>query len=70
MSKNTQICATVPQSMINDISEIALRDNRTFSQTVALLLQQSVKERNRKRKNAKKDNTQHNPNDLGESNCQ
>jgi hypothetical protein len=53
MSSNTQICATVPQSMINDISEIAVRDNRTFSQTVALLLQQAVKERNRKRKNVK-----------------
>jgi len=53
MSKNTQICATVPQSIINDISEIAARDNRTFSQTVALLLHQAVKEKNRKRKNAK-----------------
>ena len=70
MDKKVQICATVPESLGNAVAEIAIRDNRTFSQTVALLLQQSVKERNRKRKNAKKDNTQHNPNDLGESNCQ
>ena len=52
MKDNTQICATVPKSLSADISEIAERDNRTFSQTVALLLHSAVKERNRKR-NAK-----------------
>jgi len=53
MDKKVQICATVPQSLGNSIAEIAIRDNRTFSQTVALLLHQAVKEKNRKRKNAK-----------------
>mgnify|MGYP003443460744 CR=1 FL=1 len=53
MKNTTQICATVPNQVELDIIEIAERDNRTFSQTVSLLLQQAVKERNRKR-NAKK----------------
>lgn len=53
MEKKIQICATVPQSLADSVEEISTRDNRTFSQTVALLLQQAVKERNRKRKDAK-----------------
>jgi hypothetical protein len=53
-----QICATIPNELSESIFEIAKRDNRTFSQTVSLLLQQAVKERNRKR-NAKSSNIQH-----------
>lgn len=67
MKDNTQICATIPKGLISDINEIADRDNRTFSQTVCILLQRAVKESNRKRK---KDNTQHHSDDLGQSNRQ
>lgn len=55
---NHQICATVSTDLINEISEIAERENRTFSQTVALLLHKAVKEKNRKRKNAKESSVQ------------
>ena len=52
-----QISATVTHQLINDVSEIAKRDNRTFSQTVSLLLQLAVKEKNRKRKVVKQNNS-------------
>ena len=62
MKDNIQLCATVQKSLANQVAEIAVRDNRTFSQTVSLLLQQAVKERNRKR-NAKKVHISDNPTD-------
>lgn len=52
---NAQVCATIPQDLVFEIEKLAKRDSRTFSQTVSLLLQQAVKERNRKRKQVKDD---------------
>lgn len=52
MSNNIQIHVTVPEDLSAEISRIADRDKRSFSQTVALLLQSAVKERNRKKKNS------------------
>lgn len=57
MSNSTQICATVSNIIATEVLEIAKRDNRTFSQTVSLLLQRALHERNRKRKNVKENNT-------------
>ena len=65
MNKNIQVCATIPESLSNDIIRIADKDKRTFSQTVSLLLHQSVKERNRKKIAKQKNSTEHNTTDLG-----
>lgn len=59
-SKNIQLCATVSEDLNNQVLEISVKDKRTFSQTVALLLQKAINERNRKRK---KDTAQHNSTD-------
>lgn len=50
MSKNIQICATVTEEINNEILDISSKSNRSFSQTVMILLQQAIKERNRKKK--------------------
>lgn len=56
-SKNIQLCATVSEDLNSQVLEIAGKDKRTFSQTVALLLEKAIYERNRKRK---KNPSQHN----------
>ena len=48
--KLRQIFATVNQETINKIKEIAKSLNRTFSQTVEILLEKAIKERDRKKK--------------------
>lgn len=60
ISKNIQICATVPEELNLQVLSISEKDKRTFSQTVALLLQKAINERNRKRK---KDTPQYNSTD-------
>lgn len=45
-----QISATVNQETINEVKEVAKSLNRTFSQTVEILLEKAIKERNRKKK--------------------
>jgi hypothetical protein len=49
MSKTTQICATVPVELSNDITDMANNEDRTFSQMVAILLKKAIKEKNRKK---------------------
>lgn len=49
-SKNIQLCATVPEELNQQVFDISVKDKRTFSQTVALLLQKAINERTRKRK--------------------
>ena len=51
MEKKIQIFASVTPELSNQIKEEAERDNRTFSQMVAILLQQAIKEKTRKRAN-------------------
>ena len=60
MSKNTQICATIPKDVSDSIIEISEKSNRSFSQTVSILLQQAVKEKMRKRNATKEGNSKHN----------
>ena len=49
MSKTTQVCATIPIELQEEIISISVKDERTFSQTICMLLKKSIKERNRKR---------------------
>jgi hypothetical protein len=49
MSKTTQICATVPDELIYEISVMANNEDRTLSQMVAILLKKAIKEKNRKK---------------------
>ena len=44
-----QIFASIPEETIEEIEEIAKKDGRTFSQTVKILLERAIKERNRKK---------------------
>ncbi len=48
-----KISGYIPDELYQGIAEIAERESRKFAPMVTILLQQSVKERNRKR-NAKK----------------
>lgn len=57
MINKKQISSTINLELADEIHEMSKRENRTFSQTVGLLLQLAVKEKNRKRKIAKEDNT-------------
>ncbi len=54
--QNPQVSATIASDLHKEIAELAEKENRSISAMVALLLQQAVKERNRKR-NGKKANT-------------
>jgi hypothetical protein len=52
-----RITSDIPAELRDFIKDFSEKNNRSFSKTVCLLLQQAVKERTRKRKNAKEDNT-------------
>ena len=54
-----QYTFTSEEELINEVDEIAARENRTRSVTIKLLLQLAVKEKNRKRKNGKEVHVQH-----------
>jgi hypothetical protein len=56
MSKKTQICATVLESLVLLIEAEARKEDRSFSQMIGILLQLAIKEKTRKR-NAAKDDT-------------
>lgn len=56
-----QYTFTSEEELINEVDEIAARENRTRSVTIKLLLQLAVKEKNRKRKNGKEVHVQHQP---------
>jgi len=56
MEKKVQVFACVAPELSNQIKEEAERDNRSVSQMVAILLQQAIKEKTRKRAN-KESNT-------------
>lgn len=49
----------------NTIQELADKQKWSFSKMGAVLLQQAAKERNRKKKNAKEDNSQSNSQNMG-----
>jgi len=49
MSKTTQICATVPVELSDEIIAMSNNEDRTFSQMVAILLKKAIKEKNRKK---------------------
>lgn len=51
--KNPQVSATVSPELFEEISELAEKEDRSLSKMVAMLLEQAVKNRLRKRKNAK-----------------
>ena len=55
MPQNPQVSTTVTQELYEDILSIAEKESRSISSIVSILLQQAVKERKRKRKNAKED---------------
>jgi hypothetical protein len=57
MANKIQICATVDEMLRNEILELSLKNKRTFSQTVSILLQSALKEKLRKRNAAKESNT-------------
>lgn len=46
---NIQICATVPSDTVEQIKQLAERDNRSISQMISILLAVGVKEKTRKR---------------------
>lgn len=54
--KRPQISTTVDEEVYNEIKDMAEKDRYTMSQMAAILLEQAVKNRLRKRKNAKENN--------------
>lgn len=52
MTPQFRITVTLEESLYMDIAELAVKDNRKIASMAAILLQQAIKERNRK-KNAK-----------------
>ena len=45
-----QIHASIEEITIDEIESISKKEGRTFSQTVKILLEKAIKERNRKKK--------------------
>jgi len=45
-----QISATLKQETINEVNKVKDSMNRSFSETVEILLERAIKERNRKKK--------------------
>ncbi len=62
-----QYSFTSDKQLIDNVDEIANRESRTRSEMIDLLLRLAVKEKNRKR-NGKKDNSQHNTGNMGSGN--
>jgi hypothetical protein len=55
MDKNTiQISATIDKSLFDSVKEEAVRDSRSFSEMVGILLSAAIKERERQRAKSKK----------------
>lgn len=57
MEQSPQISSTLTPELYGEIKEMATKEDRSISSMVSILLAQAVKERTRKRKNVKEDNT-------------
>lgn len=55
--KNPQISATIPGDLLEQIEKLAMKENRSMSEMIAILLQRAVNERNRKKKVVKENNS-------------
>jgi hypothetical protein len=54
--RNPQVSSTVTPDLYGQIEAIAVKEKRTISEMVSLLLERAVKEKTRPRKGAKADN--------------
>lgn len=61
---------SIEDDLYNEIDNISEKNKHSLSVTVSLLLHQAVKERNRKRKNAKEVLISNNPSDVHKDNGQ
>jgi hypothetical protein len=50
MSRGKQISATIEPSLYDEIDKMATKERRSVSEMAAILLENAVKERNRKKK--------------------
>lgn len=55
MGQLPQVSSTLDLELYGEIKELAEKESRSISSMVAILLAQAIKERTRKRKNAKED---------------
>lgn len=44
-----QVSATISQELLEEIKKVAVKDRRTISSAVELLLERAIKEKNRKK---------------------
>ena len=56
-SKRPQVSATITDELLAEISAMAIKNNRSISEMVFILLKQAVKEKLRKRSGSKEDNS-------------
>lgn len=59
MGQLPQVSSTLDVELYAEIKEMAEKESRSVSSMVAILLAQAVKERTRKRKNAKEDSPEY-----------
>ena len=59
MGQLPQVSSTLDLELYGEIKELAEKESRSISSMVAILLAQAVKERIRKRKNAKEDSAEY-----------
>ena len=62
-----QYTFSAEESLIKQVDELAIKDTRSRSEMIYILLQLAIKEKTRKR-NAKKDHTEYSAGDMGKSN--
>jgi hypothetical protein len=55
MSKKKQLSASVEPDLYDEVDEMAKKEERSLSEMTAILIKNAVKERKRKRKNAKEE---------------
>jgi len=58
MGQLPQVSSTLDLEVYGEIKELAEKESRSISSMVAILLAQAIKERTRKRKNAKEDSAE------------
>jgi len=68
--RKPQVFATIEQELYDQIEELARKNDRNLSQMVALLLQQAVKEKTRKRHGKAKNYSKNNSQNVGQSDRQ
>lgn len=59
MGQLPQVSSTLDAELYSEIKDLAEKESRSISSMVSILLAQAVKERTRKRKNAKEDNPEY-----------